>query len=98
MKLSISLPEAVLPLCGVLQSRVVALQLFVVSPQTLNLTLALIVGSQEALESVPQLGVETAPGIEGGSEIVLHYVCLVLSASKYLAMAYQVPAVTGLSH
>ena len=76
----------------------VALQLFVVSPQTLNLTLTLIVGSQKALESVPQLGVETVAGIEGGSEIVLHYVCLVLSASKYLAQVEQVPAVTGLSH
>ena len=59
----------------------VALQLVVVSPQCVNLTLAIIVGRQESLEGVPQLGVETAPGIESGSKIVLHDVCLVWSGN-----------------
>ena len=93
-----TLPETVLPLCGVHQSLVLALQCLVVSSQSIDLTLTLIISSQESLESVPQLGVETAPGIEGGSKIVLHYVCLVLSGNKYLAQACQLPAVTGLSH
>ena len=83
------LPETVLPLCGVLQSLVVSLQLVVVSSQGLNLTLAIIVSGQQSLQSVSQLGVETVPGIEGGSKIVLHDVCLVLSASKYLARVSQ---------
>ena len=93
-----TLPETVLSLCGVLQSLVVSLQLVVVSSQGLNLTLAIIVSGQQSLQSVSQLGVETVPGIEGGSKIVLHYVCLVLSGNKYLAQACQLPAVTGLSH
>ena len=64
----------------------VALQLLMVPSQAINLTLALVVSSQESLESVSQLSVETVPGIEGGSKIVLHDVCLFVSENQDLAL------------
>ena len=85
---SLLLPETVLPLSGVDQGLVVTLQLVVVPPQSINLTLTLVVGGEEALQSVSQLGVETVPGIEGGGKVILHYVCLVCNQINELTTCF----------
>ena len=52
-------------------------QLVMITSQRVNLTLPLIVGGQQTLESVSQLLVETVASVECGCKVGIHPVCLI---------------------
>ena len=70
-----SLPQVVLSLCGVDQGIVILPELVVVAPQSVDLRLALAVGTDQALDGVLQLTVERVAGVERGGQVSLHCVC-----------------------
>merc|ERR1711973_141779 len=64
------LSEVIFSLCCVDKS-------IMVLSESINFTLALVVGLEKSLECVPQLCVETGASIECGGKVSFHCVCLI---------------------
>merc|ERR1711926_46702 len=71
------LSEVIFSLCCVDKSIMVLSQLIMVTSESINFTLALVVGLEKSLECVPQLCVETGASIECGGKVSFHCVCLI---------------------